>query len=114
MKIMIVDDSYLLQTRLTNALRKVDENMSISRAANCHEAVDLFSFFEPDTVILDISLPDGSGISLLQRFKNEMPTVHVIMLTNYPTEEFKKDCMELGADYFFDKSNMKELINTIK
>jgi DNA-binding response OmpR family regulator len=114
MKIMIVDDSNLLQIRLTNALKKVDENMSISRANSCGEAIDLFMDFEPDTVILDIALPDGSGISLLQQFKKQTPAVQVIMLTNYPTEEFKKNCMELGADYFFDKSNMKGLINSIK
>ena len=114
MKVMIVDDSNLLHTRLTNALRKVDESMSISKAGSCKEAVDLFSHFEPDTVILDIALPDGSGIDLLQRFKKEAPAVHVIILTNYPTDEFKKNCMELGADYFFDKSNMNGLIYTIK
>ena len=114
MKVMIVDDSILLQSRLTNALRKVDENMNISRANSCKEALELFSQFEPDTVILDIALPDGSGINLLQRFKKEASEVHVIMLTNYPTEEFKKNCMELGADCFFDKSNMKGLINIIK
>ena len=114
MKVMIVDDSKLLQTRLINALRKVNENMSISLASSCKEAADMFSLVSPDTVILDIALPDGSGINLLQRFKKEIPTVHVIMLTNYPTDEFKKNCLELGADYFFDKSNMNGLINTIK
>jgi len=114
MKIMIVDDSKLLQTRLINALRKVDEYMSISQASSCKEATDLFSLNCPDTVILDIALPDGSGINLLQRFKKEAPAVHIIMLTNYPTEEFIKDCMELGADYFFDKSEINGLINTIK
>ena len=111
---MIVDDSILLQIRLTNALRKVDENMSISRAGSCREATALFSLFKPDTVILDIALPDGSGISLLQQFKEKAPSVHVMILTNYPTDEFKKDCLALGADNFFDKSNMKGLINTIK
>ena len=114
MKIMIVDDSKLLQTRLINALRKVDEYMSISQASSCKEATVMFSLTGPDTVILDIALPDGSGINLLQRFKKEAPAVHIIMLTNYPTDEFKKNCMELGADYFFDKSNMNELINTIR
>ena len=114
MKVMIVDDSKILQTRLIKALRKVNENMSILKAGSCREAVDQFYYFGPDTVILDIALPDGSGIDLLQRFKKEVPAVQVIMLTNYPTDEFKKSCMDLGADYFFDKSNINGLINTIK
>ena len=113
MKVMIVDDSTLLQSRLTNALKEMDENLNISQAGSCKEALHMFSRFKPDMVILDIALPDGSGINLLQRFKNDAPAVHVVMLTNFPTDEFKKNCMELGADYFFDKSKMKELISII-
>ena len=114
MKVIIVDDSNLLHTRLTNALKKVDVNMIISGAGSCKEALDMFLQFEPDTVILDIALPDGSGINLLQQFKKQVLAVHIIMLTNYPTDEFKKNCMELGADSFFDKSEINGLINTIK
>ena len=113
MKLLIVDDSKLLQSRLRDALRKVDVNMFISQAGNCKEAIELFSRFTPDKVILDISLPDGSGISLLQEFKKNDPTISVMMFTNYPTDDFKKRCLELGADYFFEKSNMAGLINSI-
>lgn len=66
MKIMIVDDNVLLQLRLTEALRKVDEMMSILKASRWKEPADLFLPFELDTVILDIAQPDGSGITLLQ------------------------------------------------
>ena len=114
MKVMIVDDSKLLQTRLINALKKVDPNIATMQAGSCKEAVDMFSLLDPDMVILDIALPDGSGINLLRQFKKEVPAIPVIMLTNYPTEEFKKNCMELGAEYFFDKSNLKGLISTIR
>ena len=114
MKVMIVDDSNLLQARLTNALIKSDENMSISRASNCKEAADLFSQIEPDTVILDIALPDGSGIELLRTMKKENPQIAVFMFTNYGSTEFKKSCLELGAENFFEKSNMKGLIDSLR
>lgn len=113
MNILIVDDSQLLQSRLNHALRKVNVNMNISQAITCREALEAFGPFTPDKIILDISLPDGSGIGLLQEFKKKDPSIQVIMFTNYPTDEFKKRCIELGADYFLDKSNMKELINII-
>jgi len=113
MKVLIVDDSHLLQTRLKDALRKVDVNMIISQAVNCKEALELFPHFSPDKVVLDISLPDGSGINLLQEFKKYDPSIHVIMFTNYPTDEFKNCCLELGADGFFDKSNILGLMETI-
>jgi DNA-binding NarL/FixJ family response regulator len=110
MKVLIVDDSDLLQSRLKKALFKVDQNMSISQASNCEQALELFQPFKPDTVILDIALPDGSGIDLLRKFKENNPDVNVIVFTNYPTPEFKRSCIELGATSFIDKSNINSLL----
>ncbi len=110
---MIVDDSDLIQFRIFNALKKVDEAINIAQVGSCEEALEQFPSFAPDTVILDLGLPDGSGVSLLQKFKKEKPDVHVIVFTNYNTIEFKKSCKDLGADYFFDKSNFSNLINQV-
>ena len=113
MKLLIVDDSVLLQNRLRNAIMEVDKTTNIAVASSYKEGLELFSTFGPDTVILDIALPDGSGINLLQIFKKEKPCVKVIIFTNYPTSEFKKSCMKLGADHFFDKSNLSGMIKSI-
>jgi YesN/AraC family two-component response regulator len=113
MKVMIVDDSELLQNRLRKALINVNNNINISQAGSCKEAIELFNPFNPDIVIMDIALPDGSGVELLKRFKKDNPNVNVIVFTNYPTAEFKKSCIEFGADSFFDKSDINRLINSI-
>ena len=113
MKLLIVDDSDLLQNRLRNAIMEVDKTIRIAFASSYREGLELFSTFGPDTVILDIALPDGSGITLLQIFKKEIPSINVIIFTNYPTSEFKKSCLEFGADRFFDKSNLSGLIKSI-
>ena len=114
MKMLIVDDSDLLQSRLRDAIMEVDKTISISQARSYKEGLELFTSFGPDTVILDIALPDGSGIDLLQIFKKDRPSVNMIIFTNYPTSEFKKSCMELGADLFIDKSNLRSLLWSIK
>jgi DNA-binding NarL/FixJ family response regulator len=113
MKLLIVDDSDLLQDRLKKALLAADDFISLEQARSCHEARELFLSFRPDKVILDIALPDGSGISLLQEFKESWPSVKVYMLTNYPTAEFRNRCIELGADLFFDKSNLSKIIESV-
>lgn len=113
MKLIVVDDSKILQSRLLKNLMKVDKNIRIRQAFNCKNALELFSAFNPDAVILDIDLPDGSGIDLLQKFKKEDPGAEVIIFTNYPTSEFKEKCLQLGADQFIDKSNLTGLINTV-
>jgi len=112
-KILIVDDSTLLQTRLAVSLKKIDNEMIIYQAYNCKEAKDLFSSVKSDIVILDIHLPDGSGINLLQEFKKDKPAVNVIIFTNYSTDEFKKRCYDLHANNFIEKSDFSGLINTL-
>jgi DNA-binding response OmpR family regulator len=113
MKLLIVDDSDLLQARLSTALLEWDNKLSLMQAFSYKEAREKFSPFSPDTVVLDISLPDGSGINLLKLFKKEQPEVNVIMFTNYPTTEFKKSCLDLGADYFLEKSCFNKLLKIL-
>ncbi len=113
MKLLIVDDSELLQARLKKSITDANDKILISQAFNCSEASELFLSFAPDMLILDIALPDGSGIDLLKAFKKEKPNAIEIILTNFPTDEFKKRCIELGADFFFDKSNLAGLLKVI-
>jgi DNA-binding NarL/FixJ family response regulator len=56
-------------------------------------------------VVLDIKLKASSGIEVLRTLKRHMAAVAVIMLTNYATEEYRKKCLEAGAEYFLDKTN---------
>jgi DNA-binding response OmpR family regulator len=114
MKVLIVDDNVMLQKRLEKILTAMNANSKIMQAYNCKQAMELFTPGRPDKVILDIALPDGSGINLLKEFKKDQPGVHVIMFTNYPTDEFKNRCLELGADEFIDKKNFNQLIEIIK
>lgn len=113
MKLLIVDDSDLLQSRLKKSILEVDRSIDIEQAYSFMQAIDLFVSFLPCKIILDIALPDGSGIDLLKKFKVEKPDIKIIILTNFPTSEFKKRCIELGADYFFDKSNLSGLLKII-
>ena len=113
MKLLVVDDSKLLQGRLLKNLMKVEKNISFQQAFNCRDAREMLSTFNPDFVILDLDLPDGSGIDLLKEFKKKDPGAEVVIFTNYPTDEFKSRCMHLGADHFIDKSNLTGLINSL-
>lgn len=113
MKILLVDDNELLWHRLANAIKNVNENITVFKAFDCQEAMSRFSPLNPHLVILDISLPDGSGIDVLRKIKSSNPRVCVCMFTNYGTEEFKKSCRKLGADHFFEKSNLNGLLDSI-
>ena len=76
----------------------------IGEAQNQKEAIDKIWKLKPNVVILDVRLSEGSGIEVLKDIKKDYPAPIVIVLTNYPFPQYQKKCMEIGADFFFDKS----------
>ena len=77
----------------------------VGEAGDAEEAIQSIRKVKPDVVILDIRMPGGNGIGVLQAIRKEKMNVKVIMLTNYPYPHYRKKCMEAGADFFFDKSS---------
>ena len=104
MKIFIADDSDEVRKRIVAMLSDLERIDTIGQAENVQDAIASIREFGPDVVILDIRMPGGSGIDVLEGIekKNQVPIV--IMLTNYPHSQYRKRCMEAGADFFFDKS----------
>lgn len=105
MKLLIVDDSHLLQERIVTAVSELKNIEIVGQAKNSFEAYKLFNMHLPEIVILDIRLPGENGIKILEKLKAKSPSTKILMFTNYPYPQYKNKCLELGADYFFDKSN---------
>jgi len=110
MKVFIVDDSKIVCERLTEMLSELPEIEIIGQAHKAVEAINLIEKLKPDAVILDIRMPEGSGIDVLQKIKKNKTAPLVIMLTNYPYPQYRKKCMDAGVDFFFDKSNEFEKV----
>ena len=104
MKVYIVDDSEVVIERLKTMLSELAEIQVIGQAQNPSEAIKDIRKLKPDVVILDLRMPGGSGIGVLPNIKQVHSAPTVMMLTNYPYEQYRKKCMEAGADFFFDKS----------
>ena len=68
------------------------------------EAISGIRIIQPDVVILDIRMPGGTGIDVLQTIKQDEVTPMVIILTNYPYPGYRQKCLQAGADFFLDKS----------
>lgn len=104
MKVYVVDDSPLVRERLVSLLSEVEGVDVVGSAESAEEGIEGISRSNPDVAILDIRMPAGNGIAILERIKRHGSRPTVIMLTNYPYPQYRKKCMEAGADYFFDKS----------
>ncbi|MFA4917642.1 MAG: response regulator transcription factor [Thermodesulfovibrionales bacterium] len=115
MKVFIADDSSEIRKRIIAMLSDLAESIEmIGEAENVQDAINSIHEFDPDVVILDIRMPGGSGIDVLKKIKkkNEVPVI--IILTNYPYSQYRKKCMEAGADFFFDKSgDFEEIVKVV-
>jgi CheY-like chemotaxis protein len=105
MKVFVVDDSAEVRKRLITLLSEIQGIESPGQAKDALEATILIREFKPDAVILDICMPGISGVEVLQNIKKNGKGPVVIMLTNYSYPQYRKKCLEAGAEFFFDKSN---------
>lgn len=113
MKVFIADDSAIVRERLIEMLSELPEIEIIGQAEDGLQAKNLITKLNPDVVILDIRMRRENGIDLLQNIKRDKQAPIVIMLTNYPYPQYRKKCMEAGADFFFEKSTEFEKVTEV-
>ena len=103
-EVFIVDDSPVVRERLANLIGELSDVSIIGEADIAFEAIQTIAKCKPDIVVLDISMPGGSGLYVLEKIKKDLPAPVVIMLTNFAHEQYRQKCLQLGADHFFDKT----------
>jgi DNA-binding NarL/FixJ family response regulator len=113
MRVFIVDDSVLVCERLKAMLSELKGIEIIGQAQDPVEATKSILRLKPDLVILDIRMPGGSGIDVLERIKKDESAPIVIILTNYLYPQYRRRCTELGAEFFFDKSSEFEKVSEV-
>src|ERR1041385_2595033 len=111
--ILVVDDEKLIRWSLTRELTK--SGFNVIEAETVKQGILSLRECEPDLMILDQLLPDGTGIDILNEMKNGGNTIPVIMLTAVDTSNIAVQAMKLGAfDYVTKPVNMDELIIVVE
>jgi DNA-binding NarL/FixJ family response regulator len=103
-QVLIVDDSALVRERLVEMLDDLADVHVAGQAASAAEAIAALPVLHPDFVILDVRMPDGDGLAVLQAAKHLDHAPIVAMFTNYPFPQIRQRCLDAGADFFWDKS----------
>ena len=105
--ILVVDDESLLRWSLRERL--TTEGYRVIEAATATEALDRAS--GADLLLLDFKLPDGDGLSVLRKVKEQSPETLVILMTAYSTIENAIEAMKLGAYHYINKPfNLDEVV----
>jgi len=108
--VFIVDDSAVVRDRLAQMISSLPGVALAGQADIAFEAIDALRRLRPSCAVLDISMPGGSGMHVLETIKREQPALKVIMLTNFAQEQYRQRCLQLGADHFFDKTTEFEKV----
>ncbi len=101
MKILIIEDETELMEVIRQSLEK--ENFLVESASDYHSALDKVISFDYDCILLDIMLPGGSGLDILQELKNLDKSDNVIIISAKDSLEDKLTGLDLGADDYLTK-----------
>jgi len=113
--VFIVEDSVLIANHLFNSLSENTKLLKIGFANNGKDALKEIIRNPPDVVLLDLGLPDRSGMDVLRKIKEQKLNTAVVVLTNNANNSFRKECKKLGAVGFYDKSHeFDEAIEKVK
>jgi DNA-binding NarL/FixJ family response regulator len=103
--VVIADDSVVIRERLRALLEEVGPVEVVGDAADAPATMAALEEHRPDVLILDLFMPGGGGIRVLERLRGIADRPVVIIHTNFPEPEYLKACRQLGAEHFLDKSD---------
>ena len=97
MRVLLVDDHEVVRQGLRALLESNDDIEVVGEAGTVADAVRRVGFDEPDVVVMDVRLPDGSGVDACRRIRSRFPEVRVLMLTTYADETVLTEAITAGA-----------------
>lgn len=115
LRLLVVDDHEVVRQGLVALLDRRDGFQVVAEAGTVAEAIDAARRFQPDIVIMDVRLPDGSGVEACREIRAEMPGTRVVMLTSYPDEEAVLSAIVAGAaGYLLKQIRARDLVSALE
>jgi DNA-binding NarL/FixJ family response regulator len=114
-RIMAVDDHPLLLQGLATIVGDQPDMLIVSQASNGREAIQQFRSHHPDVTLMDLQMPEMSGLDAMIAIRDEFPGAKFIVLTTYTGDMQVLRAMKAGARGYLLKSLLhKELLTTIR
>jgi DNA-binding NarL/FixJ family response regulator len=110
-----VDDHEVVRQGLVALLGRREEFQVVAEAGTVAEALDAARRFQPDLVIMDVRLPDGSGVEACREIRAELPDTRVVILTSYPDEDAVLSAIVAGASgYLLKQVRARDLVAALQ
>src|SRR5450432_4608738 len=115
LSLLIVDDHEVVREGLAALLGRRPEFSVVAEAGTVAEAIEAARRFKPDLVVMDVRLPDGSGVEACREIRSEMPETRVVMLTSYPDEDAVLSAIIAGASgYLLKQTRARDLVAALE
>ena len=113
--VIIADDHTIVRDGIKALLSEQEDIVIIGEASNGSELFRLLSQTTADIILLDISMPDLSGIEICERLRTDFPQIKVLFLSMYTTEEYIFNAIKAGAHGYLPKNiSQPELLEAIR
>jgi DNA-binding NarL/FixJ family response regulator len=113
--VLAVDDHPILRRGIVAVIEEAGDMRVVGEASTATEALEIFSNCRPDVVLMDLQLPDLSGLEAIISLRRGHPTARVIVLTTYEGDVLARRALKAGAVGYLLKSMIrKDLVDAIR
>jgi DNA-binding NarL/FixJ family response regulator len=114
-ELLVVDDHPLLREGIAAIIANQTDIKLVAEACNGREAIEKFRSHRPDVTLMDLQMPDMSGIDTIIAIRTEFPEARIIVLTTYAGDMLAQRALKAGAQSYMLKSDVrKDLPDTIR
>ncbi|MBF6327735.1 response regulator transcription factor [Nocardia transvalensis] len=114
-RVFLVDDHEVVRMGLRSLIDSEPDLETVGEAGSCAEALAVIPTRRPDVAVLDVRLPDGSGVELCRKLLDAVPDLHCLMLTSFIDNRSVLDAVLAGANGFMVKDiDGSDLLDTIR
>jgi DNA-binding NarL/FixJ family response regulator len=113
-RLLIVDDHDLIRESTQLMLEGEPDLEVVGEAANGHHALELCRQLRPDLVLMDVRMPEMDGLTATREIKKEMPTISVLLVSAYESEDYRREAASAGAtDYILKDAERYQLLEAV-
>ena len=112
-QVMIIDDHEVVRRGIAEVVDRSEDLHVIAEAGSVAEAVRRAKLMRPDVALVDLRLPDGTGIDVIRRLAKESPETRSVVLTSFDDDDALAESLEVGAKAFLLKSVRGAEINEV-